>query len=285
MIRAVLFGLFSEEHMSAAVRALTTEAQTGVVSTLSPEVQSCLCAEVSASGATARLTDEQAAFYHREGYLVVDRITDEDDIRQMSGWLMELFRRHAELPPDVAFELGAAKDDRAAQVIPQIISPSKLEPRLLGTRYWRNAQAIARQLLGPEVGFQGDHTIYKPAGNRKETPWHQDLAYYNKGATAHVVNFWLPLHDCPVENSCMWFVPHSHHGDLLPHFPAGHDPKMHTLETDALERERAVACPLTAGGATLHALKTLHYTGPNTLDRPRLAYIVAFGHEWPARGE
>ncbi len=34
-------------------------------------------------------------------------------------------------------------------------------------------------------------------------------------------------------------------------------------------------------GVLLHANKTLHYTGPNVSDVPRLAYIVAFGYEWP----
>ena len=36
----------------------------------------------------------------------------------------------------------------------------------------------------------------------------------------------------------------------------------------------AAACPLSAGGATFHHPRTLHYTAPNTTDVPRLAYPI-----------
>jgi ectoine hydroxylase-related dioxygenase (phytanoyl-CoA dioxygenase family) len=234
------------------------------------------------SKACDRLTDEQIATYHREGFLALEQITDAEDRAAIEALLMELFGRHAELPAEIAYELGNTKDDRGEAVIPQIIGPSKLAPTLLASRYFANARAIARQLLGADCAFKGDHAIYKPPHNNKETPWHQDQAYYAPGVTAHVVNFWMPLRAATVENGCMQFIPRSHLGDLLPHHRAGHDPKMHTLETDAVDRARVVACPLPAGGATLHALKTLHYTGPNVSDQPRPAYILAFGYEWAA---
>ncbi len=82
----------------------------------------------------------------------------------------------------------------------------------------------------------------------------------------------------------MWFVPRSHLGDLRPHHPAGHDARMHTLETDGVDTRQGVACPLAAGDATLHGNKTLHYTGPNVSAVPRLAYILAFGYEWNPDG-
>ena len=231
-----------------------------------------------------RLSQQDLARYHRDGYLVVRQISPADDRAIIESLLMDLFRRHAELPREVAYELGAARNDRAAQVTPQIIGPSRLAPRLVETQYYRNAETIARQLLGDECYFKGDHAIYKPPHNNRETAWHQDLAYYAPEAVGHVVNFWLPLRDCPVETGCMWFVPQSHLGDLRPHHPVGHDPQMHTLETDGVDRSRAVACPLAAGDATLHTLKTLHYTGPNISPTPRLAYILAFGYEWKPDG-
>ena len=41
-------------------------------------------------------------------------------------------------------------------------------------------------------------------------------------------------------------------------------------------RRAAVACPLKAGGATFHHAETLHYTAPNTSERPRLAFPMEF---------
>ncbi len=43
-----------------------------------------------------------------------------------------------------------------------------------------------------------------------------------------------------------------------------------------MEIAGAVACPLKMGGATFHHAETLHYTAPNTTDRPRLAFPMEF---------
>lgn len=231
---------------------------------------------------TERLTEDEVAQFHREGFLSLAQVAPPEDVAFIREILESLFARHRELPRDVAYELGSARDLSGVPSIPQIIAPEKLRPELKESQYFRNAQRIARQLLGSAAGFQGGHAIDKPPHNRKETPWHQDQAYWASGTTAFSANFWMPLRDCPVEAGCMQFIPRSHLGDLRPHHRVGHDPNMHTLMTDDVDVSRAVACPLSAGGATIHALKTLHYTGPNNSGHPRLAYILTFGFEWPA---
>lgn len=234
-----------------------------------------------AADVTARLTEEQVALFHREGFLALERIAPPEDVQAIKAVLDALFARHRALPPEHVIELGGAKDLSGPPVIPQILAPEKLCPELLDSQYFHNARAISEQLLGRECRFQGGHAIYKPPQNHKETPWHQDQAYWAPGTTTFSANFWMPLLAAPVESGCMQFIPRSHLGDLRPHHPAGNDPNMHTLETDDVDLTRAVACPLQAGGATVHALKTLHYTGPNVTDNLRPAYILTFGYEWP----
>ena len=123
------------------------------------------------------------------------------------------------------------------------------------------------QLLGESAVFRFDHSILKPPHNGAATPWHQDMAYGARRA-AHPVqfnaNFWIPLQDATIESGCMQFIPHSHLGNLLPHHPVGHDPKMHTLETDGIDDSTAARCEVKAGGCTIHHGKTLHYTRPTT---------------------
>jgi ectoine hydroxylase-related dioxygenase (phytanoyl-CoA dioxygenase family) len=94
-------------------------------------------------------------------------------------------------------------------------------------------------------------------------------------------NFWMPLQDTSLDMGCMEFIPHSHLGNLKPHHPVGHDPKVHTLETDGISGKNAVKCPLPAGGVTIHQPKTLHYTGPNNSDKWRRAWILVFGYALP----
>ena len=73
----------------------------------------------------------------------------------------------------------------------------------------------------------------------------------------------------------MQFVPGSHKGDVFHHEPRDGEVALHLLEAEA-DTAGAVACPLPAGGATFHHSRTLHFTAPNTTDRPRLAFPTEF---------
>jgi ectoine hydroxylase-related dioxygenase (phytanoyl-CoA dioxygenase family) len=87
------------------------------------------------------------------------------------------------------------------------------------------------------------------------------------------------LQEATTENGCMHFVPGSHRGEVVPHRPIGGDPRVHGLEVEpgVVDVSTAVACPLPAGGATIHASRTLHYTSPNRSTGHRRAYIISGG--------
>jgi ectoine hydroxylase-related dioxygenase (phytanoyl-CoA dioxygenase family) len=228
------------------------------------------------------LTDEQVAQFHSEGFIALQPITTAEDIAYIGELLDGLFARFDELPPDMALDLGDVKNHKGVQRTPQINDAVRFEPRLKDTLYYKNAFAIARQLLGPNCGMRWDHTILKPPQNGKETPWHQDMAYPMRNGgnpnNAHPgCNFWMPLQDATVESGCMQFIPRSHLGNFREHYPVGHDEKVHTLMTDDVDPSKAIACPLPAGGVTIHTPKTLHYTGPNSLNKPRRTWILFFG--------
>jgi ectoine hydroxylase-related dioxygenase (phytanoyl-CoA dioxygenase family) len=116
----------------------------------------------------------------------------------------------------------------------------------------------------------------KPPQYGAATPWHQDEAYFNPAQIHNNLSVWIPLQEATVENGCMQFIPGSHK-EVLPHHHIGHDPDVPGLEIDQIEPENAVACPIPAGGATIHNCRTLHYAGPNLSDIPRRAYVLIFG--------
>jgi ectoine hydroxylase-related dioxygenase (phytanoyl-CoA dioxygenase family) len=78
------------------------------------------------------------------------------------------------------------------------------------------------------------------------------------------------------EMGAMQFVPGSHLEGLRHHRHVDDDPVLNLLVADGVDRSRAVACPLPAGGATFHHRRTLHHTAENTTDRPRLAFPTEF---------
>lgn len=223
------------------------------------------------------LTEEQIAFYHREGYLVLPRLTTDDEIERLRHIYDRLFARRAGREEGNQFDLGGADEEGATATLPQILNPAKYAPELAETQLRVNALAVARQLLGAEADYRGEHAILKPAGYGAPTPWHQDEAYWDPGKEYESMSIWVPLQEATAENGCMEFVPGSHRGEVLPHHSIGHDPRVHGLEVDAADTSRAVACPLPPGGATIHHNRTLHYAGPNRSDAPRRAYILGFG--------
>jgi ectoine hydroxylase-related dioxygenase (phytanoyl-CoA dioxygenase family) len=223
-----------------------------------------------------KLTEEQIRFFHEEGYLKLDAITDQEEV----AWLRELYDRlFAEYwDPSTSIDLAAPLEAGKKPTLPQITDPLKAAPELANSRFRANALAIARQLFGPEVQYRNEHMIYKPAQTAPETPWHQDQAYHDPNYMYRNVNFWLPLQEATLENGCMQFVPKSHTWDVIPHHHIGNDSRIHGLEADDAERfhRTSVACPIPAGGATLHHSYMLHYASANRSDIPRRAYIMVF---------
>lgn len=232
---------------------------------------------------TVTVTDEQVAFFWKNGYLAVPAITTPEEIERLKVIYDRLFERRAGREEGNQFDLGGSDEDGKQAVLPQILNPKKYAPELEEGLFRANALAIARRLLGSNANPTGEHAIFKPAKFGATTPWHQDQAYWSPEYDFTSLSCWMPLQPATLENGCMQFVPGSHEWEILPHHCINNDPRIHGLELDNPEKHTstAVACPLPPGGATFHLSKTLHYAGPNTSEIPRRAYIQGFG--LPAR--
>lgn len=227
------------------------------------------------------ITDEQVAHFWADGYTTIEPLVEGAPIDEMRDVYDRILRREIDLPTDR--ELGG--------VTRQIMVPSQHVPAIRDNATFRNAEAVARRLLGvDDVEHLFDMMIFKPAGHPVPTPWHQDLGYFRMPfmyagtlPKNYTVQLWIALDDVDVETGCMHFVPGAHDKPMPEHFIysgdddyegrllAIRDPEV------ALDLDRAVACPLTAGGATVHVEGTPHYTPPNiSPDRDRRAYIVNF---------
>jgi len=232
---------------------------------------------MDAKSPTVELTSEQIEFYHREGYVALDAITTPEEVEWLRTIYDRLFKMRAGREEGNQFDLAGPDQEGTEAALPQILGPSKYAPELKEGLFRVNALHVARQLLGPDAIYQGEHAIFKPARFGAATPWHQDEAYWNPALKYNALSLWIPLQPATIENGCMQFVPKSHLWEVLPHHTIGNDPRVHGLEVDAADTSTSVACPLPPGGATLHHNRTLHYTGPNLSVVPRRAYILGFG--------
>jgi hypothetical protein len=220
-----------------------------------------------------RLTDAQVAAFGRDGFLRIDALTDAAEIEELLALYDELFDRDSGFAAGDRIELNA---DVARAALPQIVNPERYAPRLIQGQAYRNAGAIARQLLGSDCVPTGNHAILKPARIGGATPWHQDEAYWDPRYSHRAVSIWLALQPATIENGCMRFIAGSHRGPVLPHELLSAD--SHGLQVSgSIPDAAAIICELPAAGATLHDGRTLHSAGPNLSGRPRRALVFGFG--------
>lgn len=211
--------------------------------------------------------------FELDGYVRLDALASAAELDEVRRLLDPLF---AAPSPRAYRDLGGGRLDEAPR-IPEVNSPSTLQPALRRTQVWSRCRALARELLDAPVGHVFDHAIYKPPHNRAPTQWHQDDAYAARPVPLRTVHFWIPLQDASVENGCMWYLPGSHRRGLVPHeerIPPG---ASRILVASPADAGLAVPCPVPAGGAVAHGPRTLHRSGPNESAATRRAWIIHFG--------
>jgi hypothetical protein len=220
----------------------------------------------------AGLTEAQRARLDADGFLAMPAMTDPADIADIRELILPILDRpDLEAVTTVRLQPGAQRPD----AIREIDGASTLEPRLTETRFFRRAMAAARALFGPATRLGYDHVIVKPPFSDKATDWHQDCAYSSPlTLSARRLHWWLPLQPVDKRNGCMHFARGTHAGPRLRHVKAADS---HALSARPPDPQTVTPCPLDVGGATIHLPKTLHFTGPNHSDAPRIAWIIQTG--------
>jgi len=221
-----------------------------------------------APGDGALLTEEELRSFRELGYVAIKRpLVPPSEVAEVRGLLDALYARAGELPPAHLHDL--AESSAGGKVNPEIIDTVHLDARLLDSAAYRRCQRIAEQLLGRRAEIDFDHAIFKPPHTGSATAWHQDLAF-NEGADRAYATIWLALVDATEENGCMRYIAGS--PPLMPHERVGRD----GLRVVDLDEAGAVACPVPAGGMTIHNQHTLHTSGPNDSDGVRAAWILKY---------
>lgn len=219
------------------------------------------------------------ARFHGDGFLAFDRLIGTDDVRAIGAAFDTLLADNADT------------DRMLGGVTRQILLPCRYHATFRENAALSAGREIARQLLGTDAPkFVYDQLLYKPPRHLVETPWHQDLAYFKVPfltprpyTDSSTVQFWVALDDVDASTGCMHFIPRKHERELFPHRVASGDESHDSRLLEIVEPERyldlseAIACPMQAGGATVHGETTPHFTSANTShDRRRRAYIFNF---------
>jgi ectoine hydroxylase-related dioxygenase (phytanoyl-CoA dioxygenase family) len=145
----------------------------------------------------------------------------------------------------------------------------------------RRLAEIARQLSRSDrVRLWHDQLIAKMPGNQS-TFWHHDVPLWPM-IESGALTCWLALVDVTVEMGAMHFVPGSHKWGRLDikSFPAhllqDVEGMRYLVPEDKRDLLKPFAFELKAGSCTFHNSLTLHWTRPNSSDRPRLGFVINY---------
>ena len=216
------------------------------------------------------VTQQEKLFFTEEGFLVIEPLLTKEEVQFYSEIYNDFLNNKfdvAELRSDLS---GA--NDQSTELITQIILPSKVYPNLLNQPMHKKASEIAKLLMGDDMVLDFDMLINKPPNSNKETPWHQDAAYWIDLPDKRALSLWFAIDESTLNNGCMWYTPKSHLQHLKKHFQAvGGGP----LQSKGIEQE-SVAAPLQPGSCVIHQGLTLHYSRGNTTNQNRRAFILNF---------
>ena len=232
----------------------------------------------SGDGTGPLLSADQLTTLRRDGFLRVDGLSTPDEIALIRDMYDRLFTEGRGWEKGDLFDMVGNDRDQAALALPQMLWPSRYEPRLRQTRLANSAENIAKQILGGQPENYLEHAILKPAFHGAATPWHQDDAFGRKGSGfVESISIWMALQDTTVEGGCMQYIAGSNHEPLYPHRSPGNDPSVHGLElVTPPGLTRCVAVPIPAGSAIIHLSRTIHGAGPNNTAQPRRAYVLGY---------
>ena len=231
---------------------------------------------------THPVLDEAATTtFHTQGFITLPRLIDDADLATLRTTYDQLL--------DGELDTDGSRDAYLGDVTRQLVGPEHCHELFRANPALAAGRAITAQLCDWEPVFLYSQLLYNPPGHPFDTPWHQDVAYSVMPCAAPgtpmpavSAQFWLALDDADEDNGCMHFHPAAEDGGLLPHrvVSGAHDNPARLLgliDAEAhIDPANVTPCPLSAGAATVHLGRALHYTPANRSDRPRRAYIFNF---------
>jgi len=217
------------------------------------------------------LTTEQIDQYRTDGYLVLERLFNADDLAAADDCITELTEQ----------ALAAGDHSQIMELEPEP-ADGKPTPRRIYNPFkqherFRNMATDVRildrveQLIGPDLFIQHSKLNMKPARVGSVVEWHQDLTYFPH-TNDDLVTLLIYLDDANINNGCLQVVPRKHRAYLNHCNPDG---TFAGMVTERIEEE-PVSLEAPAGSVIMMHCLTPHCSLPNRSDHARRTLIFEY---------
>ncbi|MCS6829722.1 MAG: phytanoyl-CoA dioxygenase family protein [Armatimonadota bacterium] len=222
-----------------------------------------------------RLSEEQIAFFHENGYLPGVRILSDEQVEQLREELSGLMDpSHPGHHLFYEYHSNESKDPNT--ILFHALGAWRITPGFHDI-LWHPAFTVpASQLLGGAVRFWHDQLFCKPPKQGGVVAWHQDYSYWTRTQPEAHLTCWIGLDDATEENGALMYIPGSHRWNLLPITGLAGD--MEAIMSVLTEEQKALFKPVTVelkkGECSFHHSMVVHGSGVNRSERPRRATVI-----------
>ncbi len=213
------------------------------------------------------LTQQQIEEYHENGYLGIENVLSAAEIQELRDVTDEFieksrnFTDHADefdLEPDHTPEFPKVR---------RLKMPHKIHPTYAKTLRNDSILKIASALVGTyAMHCNGTKLNMKSEEIGSPVHWHQDWAFYPY-TNDDLLAVGVAIDDMTRGNGCLLVIPGSHKGRIYDHHLDGRFCGAVT-EPD-FDDSTAEAIEVKAGGISIHHVRTLHASLPNSSSNPR----------------
>lgn len=210
------------------------------------------------------LTENEIRFYREEGYLYIPGAVNAEDVEALSGEVLDVMAAAGRTYEDLRHASGSKGKLYQSG---QHLRGSVLESHI----HSENLRQLASQLMEGESTLYMGFTAVKSGGGGGTFHFHQDNQYTRFDGPG--INLWMALSPMSPENGCLMVVPRSHLNDTIDEYVS---PDGDGHRAVAQDPTRFLPVRMNPGDIIAFSRLTIHGSGPNNTDEPRLAYAVQF---------
>jgi ectoine hydroxylase-related dioxygenase (phytanoyl-CoA dioxygenase family) len=218
---------------------------------------------------TPRLSDEEAAAFRRDGFVVPRYRLPPADLAKLQALTERLVADNphlADVPMSCPHVPGSGIQELKSN---EEWLPVSLNPDILD---------MIEQIIGPDIVLWGSNMFYKRPREGPATPWHRDGAYWPIRPLA-TTSVWIAISDSVRENGCLRFIPGSHAArEIGEHYEASAEGNVipGTLTPDSFDESEAVDVEMEPGQVVIFDCYTIHGAQTNKGTRHRAGYALRF---------
>ncbi|WP_168122111.1 phytanoyl-CoA dioxygenase family protein [Paenibacillus sp. HB172176] len=207
------------------------------------------------------ISEREVEFYNKNGYKLHKKpLFSEQKMKELSG----IFEEQWEL---VGRKLNSELD-----------TPHFRDERLLKFLLSDEVLDLVEPIIGPNIGLWSSHFICKEPLIGKQTPWHEDSAYWNGRLSRFdkIVTVWLAIDRSWQENGCMRVIPGTHTGGFSEYEKVDGKDNIFDSEIKNMDASNAVYFELEPGECSLHDSRIIHGAAPNKSPYRRCGYTMRY---------